>query len=111
MQEIVVSAYAASYQEQPSNTIHYRVHHAYFPTERSLELMREYRIAAIPTIPFLYNLGESFVASAGEERASGAMPLKTYLNAGVPLAASSDAPVTTYNPFIVSYSCVTRKTV
>lgn len=111
MQEIVVSAYAAAYQEQPSSTIHHRVHHAYFPTKRSLELMREYRIAAIPTIPFLYNLGESFVASVGEERAAGAMPLKTYLDASVPLAASSDAPVTTYNPFIGIYSCVTRKTV
>ncbi len=39
------------------------------------------------------------------------MPLRTYLDAGVPLALGSDAPVTTYNPFVGIYSAVTRKTV
>ncbi|WP_169308206.1 amidohydrolase [Sphaerobacter thermophilus] len=111
MQEMVVEAYANAYQQMPSTSIRHRVHHAYFPTEKALELMREYRIAALPTIPFLYNLGESFVASIGEERAARAMPLLTYLEAGVPIACGSDSPVTTYNPFIGIYSCVARKTV
>ena len=111
MQEIMVRAYAAAYDAAPDDTIRHRVHHGYFPTERALELMREYRIPALATIPFLTNLGESFVASVGEERASRMMPVKTYLDAGVPVALGSDSPVTTYNPFIGMYSAVTRKTV
>jgi predicted amidohydrolase YtcJ len=73
--------------------------------------MREYRIPVLATIPFIHNLGESFVTSLGEERASRIMPLRTYLDAGVPLALGSDAPVTTHNPFVGIYSAVTRKTV
>jgi predicted amidohydrolase YtcJ len=111
MQEIMVRAYAAAYESSPNNTIRHRVHHAYFPTGRALELMAEHHIPALATIPFLTNLGESFVSSVGEERAAGMMPVRTYLEAGVPVALSSDSPVTTYNPFIGIYSAVTRKTV
>jgi predicted amidohydrolase YtcJ len=111
MQEIMVRAYAAAYEAQPDNTIRHRVHHGYFPTDLSLEIMREHRIPVLATIPFLTNLGESFVSSVGEERASRMMPIRTYLDAGVPVALGSDSPVTTYNPFIGIYSAVTRKTV
>jgi len=111
MIELVAKAYAAAYDRRPDERMRHRLHHAYLPTPTALELMREYRIPALATIPFLTNLGESFVTSLGEERASRIMPLRTYLEAGVPLALSSDAPVTTYNPFVGFYSAVTRKTV
>ncbi|HMM40792.1 MAG TPA: amidohydrolase, partial [Thermomicrobiales bacterium] len=111
MIELVAKAYAAAYDRRPDAKIRHRLHHAYLPTPTALELMREYRIPALATIPFLTNLGESFVTSLGEERASRIMPLRTYLEAGVPLALSSDPPVTTYNPFVGFYSAVTRKTV
>jgi predicted amidohydrolase YtcJ len=111
MIELVARAYAAAQQARPDPTVRHRIHHAYLPTERALELMREHRIPALATIPFLTNLGESFVTSLGEERASRIMPLRTYLEAGVPLALGSDAPVTTYNPFVGIYAATTRKTV
>lgn len=111
MIELVARAYASAYDRQPSSHIRHRIHHAYLPTETSLALMQEYRIPALATIPFLTNLGESFVASLGQQRAERIMPLRTYLEAGVPVALSSDAPVTTYNPWVGFYSAVTRKTV
>lgn len=111
MQEIVVRAFATAQQARPTPTIRHRIHHGYFPTPAALELMRQYRIPALATIPFITNLGESYVASVGEARAARMMPLRTYLEAGVPLALGSDSPVTTYNPFVGIYSAVTRKTV
>ena len=111
MQEIVVRAYADAQEANPNPNIRHRIHHGYFPTERTLEIMREHRIPALATIPFVTNLGESYVASVGEERASRTMPLRTYMDAGVPLALGSDSPVTTYNPFVGIYSATTRKTV
>lgn len=111
MQEIVVKAYAEAQQERPDTTIRHRIHHGYFPTETTLALMHEYRIPALATIPFVTNLGESYVASVGEERASRTMPLRTYIDAGVPLALGSDSPVTTFNPFVGIYAATTRKTV
>ncbi len=94
-----------------NSRIRHRIHHGYFPTEKTLEIMREHRFPALATIPFVTNLGESYVASVGEERAARTMPLRTYLDAGVPLALGSDSPVTTYNPFVGIYSATTRKTV
>lgn len=111
MQDIVIDAYANAQRENPNPRIRHRVHHAYFPTPKSLELMREFRFPALATIPFVTNLGESYVSSVGQERAAKTMPLRTYLDAGVPLALSSDSPVTTYNPFIGIYAATTRKTV
>lgn len=111
MIELVAKAYAAAYDKRPDSRMRHRLHHAYLPTPTALELMREYRIPALPTIPFLTNLGESFVTSLGEERASTIMPLRSYMEAGVQIALSSDSPVTTFNPFVGFYSAVTRKTV
>ncbi len=111
MQDIVIDAYANAQRANPNPRIRHRVHHAYFPTQQALETMREFRFPALATIPFVTNLGESYVASVGEERAAGTMPLRTYLEAGVPLALSSDSPVTTFNPFVGIYAATTRKTV
>jgi predicted amidohydrolase YtcJ len=111
MIELVARAYAAAQLARPDSTVRHRIHHAYLPTASALELMREHRIPALATIPFLTNLGESFVTSLGEERASRIMPLRTYLDAGIPLALGSDAPVTTYNPFVGIYAATTRRTV
>lgn len=111
MIELVARAYAAAQDAWPNPAVRHRIHHAYLPTARTIELMREYRIPALATIPFLTNLGESFVTSLGEERAARIMPLRTYLDAGVPLALGSDAPVTTHNPFVGIYAATTRRTV
>ena len=111
MQEIVVRAYADAQQANPNPNIRHRIHHGYFPTDTTLEIMREHRFPALATIPFVTNLGESYVASVGQARAARTMPLRTYLDAGVPLALGSDSPVTTFNPFVGIYSATTRKTV
>lgn len=73
--------------------------------------MARHQIPAVVSNPFIVNLGESFVVSLGEERAAGAMPMRTYLDASVPLAGSSDSSVSDYNPWIGIYGAVTRTTV
>ena len=110
-QEIVVTAYAEAQTASPKPWLRHRVHHAYFPTGRSLDLMAKHRITAVVSNPFITNLGESFVTSLGEARASKAMPMRTYLNAGIPLAGSSDSAVSDFNPWVGMYAATTRKTV
>lgn len=110
-QEVVVTAYADSQRENPKPWLRHRVHHAYFPTEKALQRMAEAQISAVVSSPFLTHLGEGFVNSVGEERASRAMPMRTYLNAGVPLAGSSDSSITDYNPWVGMHAAVIRRTV
>ncbi len=109
-QETVVQAFAASQRENPKPWLRHRVHHAYFPTPTALVVMAEARIPAVVSSPFLTNLGEGFVNSVGPERASRAMPMRTYLAAGVPLAGSSDSSITDYNPWVGMHAAVNRTT-
>jgi predicted amidohydrolase YtcJ len=110
-QETVVRAYAASQEANPKPELRHRVHHAYFPTATALDLMARHKIPAVVSNPFLANLGESFVLSVGEERAAKAMPMRTYLDAGVPLAGSSDSSVSDYNPWVGMAAATARTTV
>jgi predicted amidohydrolase YtcJ len=109
-QETVVRAFAAAQRENPKPWLRHRVHHAYFPTSAALQAMAVAGIPAVVSSPFLTNLGEGFVNSVGPERASRAMPMRTYLDAGVPLAGSSDSYITDYNPWVGMHAAVNRTT-
>jgi predicted amidohydrolase YtcJ len=109
-QETVVRTFATAQRENPKPWLRHRVHHAYFPTPAALEAMAEAGIPAVVSSPFLTNLGEGFVNSVGPDRASRAMPMRTYLDAGVPLAGSSDSYITDYNPWVGMHAAVNRTT-
>ncbi len=110
-QQVTVEAYVAAQTANPKPWLRHRVHHAYLPTERTLELMAEHRIPAVVSDPFLRSLGESYIISLGLERASRMMPMRTYLDRGVPLAGSSDSPVAVFDPWIGFHAATTRETV
>lgn len=110
-QEVTVRAYSAAQLANPKPWLRHRVHHAYFPTAEAMRLMAKHGIPAVVSNPFIANLGESFVASLGEERAARAMPMRAYLDAGVPLAGSSDSAVSDCNPWVGIGAAVTRTTV
>ena len=110
-QEVTVEAYAAAQQDNPQPWLRHRVHHAYLPTERTLALMAAHRIPAVVSDPFLRALGESYIQSLGLERASRMMPMRTYLDRGIPLAGSSDSPVAVFDPWIGFHAAITRETV
>jgi len=110
-QDVAVRAYVAAQAAAPNPRLRHRVHHAYFPSKEVLRLMAQHRIPALVSTPFLLHLGDSFIASLGAARAARAMPLATYLAAGVPLAGTSDSPITDFNPFVGIAAAVTRRTV
>jgi predicted amidohydrolase YtcJ len=109
-QEAVVRAYVAAQEANPKPWLRHRVHHAYLPAPEVLRLMAAYRIPALVSNPFIAHLGEGFVASIGEERAARMMPMRTYLDAGVPLAGTSDSAVADFNPWVGMAAAVNRTT-
>ena len=110
-QQVVVEAYAAAQAASPQPRLRHRVHHAYFPTARALTAMAAHGIPAVVSSAFIANLGEGFVNSVGPERAARAMPMRTYLEAGVPLAGSSDSTVADFNPWVGIDAAVRRTTI
>lgn len=110
-QQVSVEAFADAQEANPRPELRHRVHHAYLPTPDTLERMAKHQIPALVSTPFLRSLGESYVLSLGEERTARMMPFRTYLNAGVPLAGSSDTPVADHNPWVGMATALTRETV
>ncbi len=85
--------------------------HAYFASEESLQAMVKHKIAAVIQPTFIYFEGDDLFRDVGPELAARYKPMRTYLDRGIPVAATSDIPSTVhYNPFIGLYSLVTRKT-
>lgn len=109
-QAAVVNAILAAQDAAPKPYLRHRVHHAYMPDDATIAKMAAYGIPAVVQPGFLYGLGESFIASLGLERASGMVPARRYLDAGVPLAGSSDSSVADYNPFVGIWSSIARET-
>lgn len=111
MIELTAEAYADAQRRNPKASVRHRIHHAYLPTARALQLMRDGGTVAIVQPAFIYNLGESFVKSLGMERASRMNPYRTYRASGIPLAGSSDSPVTVFDPFLGLYAAAAHQTV
>jgi predicted amidohydrolase YtcJ len=110
-QDLAVQAMIAAQRANPNPRLRHRVHHGYFPSDEVLPLMAQHKIGALVSTPFITNLGDSYVLSIGEARASRTIPMASYLKAGVPVASSSDTPITDFNPFVGMYAAVARKTV
>jgi hypothetical protein len=110
-QQASVRGFADAQEANPRPDLRHRVHHAYLPTPDTLERMARHRIPAVISTPFIRSLGESFVQSLGEARAARIMPFRTYLEAGVPLAGSSDSTVADFNPWVGMATALTRETV
>ncbi len=109
-QAAVVDAIVAAQDAAPKPHLRHRIHHGYMPRAETVAKMAAYGIPAVIQPAFLYGLGESFIASLGRERAARMNPARTYLDAGVPLAGSSDSSVYEYNPFLGIWAAMARET-
>ena len=110
-QDLAVRAFVAAQTAAPNSSLHHRVHHAYVPTPETIEMMGRHKIPALVSNPFLVHLGDSFVESLGADRAARALPMASYLRAGVPLAGSSDSPIADFNPWVGMYAAVARRSI
>ncbi len=85
--------------------------HAYFATEPSLDAMVRHNLTAVIQPTFIYYEGDDLFRDVGPELAARYKPMRTYLDRGIRVVATSDVPSTVhYNPFVGLYALVTRKT-
>lgn len=104
-------AFADVLAASPRGDHRHNLIHAYFATEESLQIMAKYQIAAVIQPTFIYFEGDDLFRDVGAELAHRYKPMRTYLDRGIPVIATSDIPSTVhYNPLISLYSLVTRKT-
>ena len=109
-QDTAVDTFAQVASEVPRPDTRHNIVHAYFPTEKALDQMVGYDIAAVLQPTFIYWEGDLLFRDVGEKRALNYKPARKYLDRGVVVTSSSDVTSTvSANHFISLYALVTRK--
>ncbi len=95
----------------PERDHRHTVIHAYFATAESLQHMARHQLAAVIQPTFIYYEGDDLFRDVGPALAHRYKPMRTYLNRGIPVIATSDIPSAPgCDPVIGLYALVTRKT-
>ena len=109
--DITLNAYEHAQKSSSRPDPRHQIVHAYFPTEKALQQIIDLGVMVNTQTPFFYFLGESFLEALGAERCENCMPVKTFVEKGIPVGISHDATVTSPLPNIGLYASVTRKTI
>lgn len=85
----------------------HEITHLHLVKEEDLKRFKD--LGVIPVMqPFWFAKNESYVRTIGEERANHVFRMKSYFDAGIPVASSSDFPVNDFWPLKAIQMGVTR---
>lgn len=110
IEQVLSGMEAADTAEQPVAGRRHRIEHCGFLTPGQMARMAARGIEPVPQPIFMREFGDLYVTNLGEDRAAAAYPMRAWLDAGQHPAASSDAPVSTTDPFLNLHAMVTRRT-
>lgn len=88
----------------------HRIEHCGFITKPQIATMQRFAMTLAPQPIFLFEFGDLYVDVLGDNRPHDCYPMRSWMDAGLNPAASSDAPVSDTNPFTNLYEMVTRRT-
>lgn len=108
--EQTLNAFEAALVAQPDPDRRHRVEHCGFNSAEQIARMRRLGVEPVPQPVFEYDFGDLYVSVLGRARAEASYPMRTWLDAGLSPAASTDAPVCELDPFPNFYTMVTRET-
>jgi len=108
--EQTLNAMALAQQEIPRPGLRHRIEHCAICPPALRQRVREQHIVPAMQPAFFWEFGDGYIHNYGRHRADTMFPVKSLTAAGVPVAGSSDAPVTHYAPLFGIEQALTRKT-
>ena len=108
--EMALEAIEKAQSEQPRSDPRHRIEHCTVVNASILERMRRLRVMAIPFGSYLWQHSEKIVPFYGESRAEKMFAHRSFLDAGIRIAGSSDHPAGLHPPLLGIQCMVTRKT-
>jgi len=109
--DLCLDAFEKAYSQTSSSTFRHRLEHANFPTRQNMDRMQKRNIIASVQPSWIHLHGDGYQNQMGKEIADRAIPIKSFLERGIPVAFSSDVPATmVFEPFWGFIGAVTRKT-
>ena len=108
--EMTLASFEKALKQYPRNNHRHRIEHCGLLDDQMMDKIRDLNIVCALGVPFIYELGGSYIDSLGEDRLGCMYPLKSLMARGIIAPLSSDAPVIHPNPMHGIYSAITRKT-
>jgi len=108
--ETVLTAFELVLSGTPLSDHHFRIEHLSLPLGDQLERVARLGLFITSQPIFVKEAGDSYLTNLGEDKANQALPFKRLIDANIPLAGSSDSPVSCYEPMQGIQAAVTRRT-
>ncbi|WP_315769649.1 MULTISPECIES: amidohydrolase [unclassified Bradyrhizobium] len=108
IEQVLSGIEKAGTTDQPIEGRRHRIEHCGFLSDGQIARMANAGIDPVPQPIFMYEFGDLYLRNVGAERTAAAYPMRKWLDAGLHPAASSDAPVSTTDPFKNLFTMTTR---
>ncbi len=105
-----LDAYESALRRLPRADHRHRIEHCGILNPNLIERMARLGVIPVGQPPFITEFGDGFLQHLGRDRCQLTYPLKSLLKAGIPVAGSSDSPVSSYQPLIGIQAAVTELT-
>jgi predicted amidohydrolase YtcJ len=106
--EAIVHAIEYALGEIPEDGHRHRIEHCSECPPDLLDRIRKLGIVVVTQSPFLYYSGERYLATVPADRLPWLYRIKSMMEAGIPVAGSSDSPIVDDNPLTGIYAAVNR---
>ncbi|MDB5656430.1 MAG: amidohydrolase [Tardiphaga sp.] len=108
IEQVLSGMEKAATPENPIVGRRHRIEHCGFLSDGQIARMAAAGIDPVPQPVFMYEFGDLYITNLGQERTDVAYPMRKWVDAGLHPAASSDAPVSTTDPFKNLFTMTTR---
>ena len=108
--EQTLNAMARAQRESPRQGLRHRIEHCGICPPDLQDRVHGQRIIPIMQPAFFWEFGDGYIRNYGQHRADTMFPARSLIARGVPVAGSSDAPVTRQAPLLGIEQALTRAT-
>ncbi|WNE99685.1 amidohydrolase [Streptomyces luomodiensis] len=108
--DIVLDAYEEAQRRHPRADVRHRVEHAAVTSDAQVARIAGLGLIPVPQGRFLSETGDGLLAALGPVRGQLAYRMRSFLDAGIELPGSSDAPVVASDPLLSIHDMVNRRT-
>jgi predicted amidohydrolase YtcJ len=108
--EQTLDAMAHAQREHPREGLRHRIEHCGICPPDLRARVKAQGIVPAMQPAFFWEFGDGYIANYGQHRADTMFPAKSLIDLGVPVAGSSDAPVTNHEPLFLIEQALTRRT-
>ena len=108
--EAVATAFEYVQEQIPKPGIRHRFEHCAECPPPLVERLRRLQVVIATQPPFFYYSGERYLTTVNKEILPHLYRIRSFFDAGLVVAGSSDSPIVSNNPLVGMYSAITRKT-